>query len=88
MKSSKQHDPFYLHFSSPVLDTVGISSIFGASASRLFNPIPRDDQRKTRVIFSYDPPFSKLVFNYSKTLKGIDTIVALNRALNVKRDCQ
>jgi GIY-YIG catalytic domain len=82
-----KHDLFYLHFSGAVLDTVNVSSIFGASSARLLNPIPQDMQRKIRVVYTYDPPISKFVFNYAKTLKTIDSIGALSQALKKTCDC-
>ena len=82
-----KHDLVYLPFSSKALDAVNVPSIFGASSARLHNPIPPDLQRKIRVVYTYDPPVSKFVFNYAKTLKAIDSIDALNRALNQKCDC-
>ena len=39
------------------------------------------------MVYTYDPPFSKFAFNYAKTLKAIDTIEALNSALNTTCDC-
>jgi len=84
---AKEHDLFYLHFNSTVLDAVNVSSIFGASSARLLNPIPQDMQRKIRVVYTYDPPISKFVFNYAKTLKTINSIDALSLALKTTCDC-
>jgi hypothetical protein len=68
------------------LDVVNVSSIFAASSTRLLNPIPHDLQRKIRIVYNYDPPLSKRIFNYSKTLKEIDSVNVLRRAL--KKNCE
>jgi hypothetical protein len=86
-RSVKQRDVFSLHFSGTILDRINIASIFGASSIRLLNPIPHDMQRHVRLVYTYDTPISKLVFNYSKTLKAIDSNGALGQALNKTCEC-
>jgi hypothetical protein len=83
----KDIDSFYLHYSSPILDAINVSSIFAASAAKLFNPIPHNMQRKIRVVYSYDPPISQRIFNYSKTLKAINSVEALSQAMKETCNC-
>ncbi len=64
-------DRFIMHFRSLALDDLRIDSIFKMSQVKRANPVPFDKRRKIEMVFTYEPPFSTLVFNYAKELRKV-----------------
>ncbi|MCP4585891.1 GIY-YIG nuclease family protein, partial [Pseudoalteromonas sp.] len=81
-------DRFIMKFSSSVIDDLKINSIFKMSQVKRVNPVPVTSRRRVEVVFTYERPFSTLVFNYSKELRRISDSSMLGNMLNRPCNCQ
>ncbi|MCP4651720.1 MAG: hypothetical protein GY853_16785 [PVC group bacterium] len=81
-------DRIFVPFLCPAMDRLNLKSLFMATSVKKLNPMLRKDQRKLQIVFQYDMPFSRKVFNYTKELRAIDSLVQLKRILHSTCNCE
>ncbi len=68
-------DRIFVPFLSPVMDCLRLKSLFMATSVKKLNPLPPKYRRKLQIVFNFNLPFSKKVFNYGKDLRETNSLL-------------
>lgn len=77
-----------IKFIHPVYDAINIPSILNATWLKRTMPTVTAKDKKCKVVFSYEKPFSAKVLNHSKVLSGLRSIDDVKQALSLDCHCQ
>lgn len=77
-----------IKFIHPVYDAINIPSILNATWLKRTMPTITAKDKKCKVVFSYEKPFSAKALNHSKVLAGLKNINDVKSALNSNCHCQ
>ena len=72
MPSNSIREVIFIVFSSKAYDNINVSSIFRDTKISSYLPEGIKDKLPLKIFYSYDPPLSRKIFNYSSFLKVLD----------------
>ena len=84
LPSNNMREVISIVFSSKAYDNINVSSIFRDTKISSYLPDGIKDKLPLKIFYSYDPPLSRKIFNYSSFLKVLD-IDSLKKI--VHKDC-